>query len=63
MRFFEGIYFKGGFRRTNSGSKCSSDLLVTAVRYLMLPYLQVPINRRVFLNGERARTWNSVIKK
>jgi len=31
-------------------------------KYLELPYLEVPINRRIFLNGERARTWNSVLK-
>jgi hypothetical protein len=30
-------------------------------KYLELPYNEVPINNRVFLNGERARTWNSVI--
>lgn len=27
-----------------------------------MPYLEVPINKRVFLNGERARTWNSALK-
>eukprot|EP01087_Luapelamoeba_hula_P010238 TRINITY_DN2706_c0_g1_i1.p1 TRINITY_DN2706_c0_g1~~TRINITY_DN2706_c0_g1_i1.p1 ORF type:complete len:330 (+),score=52.71 TRINITY_DN2706_c0_g1_i1:430-1419(+) len=30
-------------------------------KYMELPYLDVPINRRVFLNGERARTWNSAL--
>ena len=30
-------------------------------KYLELPYLDSSINRRVFLNGERARSWNSVI--
>jgi len=28
-------------------------------KYLELPYMDIPINKRVFLNGERARTWNS----
>ena len=28
-------------------------------KYLELPYLDVDINRRVFMNGERARSWNS----
>jgi len=32
-------------------------------KYMELPYLDVPINRRVFLNGERARTWNSYLNK
>jgi hypothetical protein len=32
-------------------------------KYLELPYLSVPINKRVFLNGERARVWNSVEKR
>jgi len=32
-------------------------------KYLELPYLEVPLNKRVFLNGERARTWNSFINK
>ena len=31
-------------------------------KYLEMPYLEVPINKRVFLNGERARTWNSALK-
>jgi len=26
-----------------------------------MPYTEVPINQRVFLNGERARTWNSFL--
>jgi len=30
-------------------------------QYLELPYTEVPINKRVFLNGERARTWNSYL--
>ncbi|EGC39213.1 hypothetical protein DICPUDRAFT_75224 [Dictyostelium purpureum] len=30
-------------------------------KYLLLPYDKVEINRRVFLNGERARTWFSFI--
>ena len=29
-------------------------------KYLELPYFDSDINRRVFFNGERARTWNSV---
>ncbi|EGG13816.1 hypothetical protein DFA_11577 [Cavenderia fasciculata] len=32
-------------------------------KYLMLPYLDVPINRMVFENGERARTWFSHLKQ
>jgi len=32
-------------------------------KYLELPYRDVPINWRVFLNGERARTRNSVMNK
>jgi len=30
-------------------------------KYLELPYVDSQINRRVFLNGERARTWNSAL--
>jgi len=30
-------------------------------KYMELPYTDVPINKRVFLNGERARTWNSAL--
>jgi len=30
-------------------------------KYMELPYTDVPINNRVFLNGERARTWNSAL--
>jgi len=30
-------------------------------KYLELPYIDSEINRRVFLNGERARTWNSAL--
>ncbi|KAH3766789.1 GPI anchored protein [Pelomyxa schiedti] len=30
-------------------------------KYLMMPYQKIKIAERVFLNGERARTWNSVI--
>lgn len=29
-------------------------------KYLVLPYLDIPVNRQVFLNGERARLINSV---
>jgi len=32
-------------------------------KYLELPYLDVPINARVFRNGERARSWNSALKR
>jgi len=32
-------------------------------KYLELPYNDIPINHRVFLNGERARTWNSALNK
>ena len=32
-------------------------------KYMMLPYVQVPINRRVLFNGEKARTWNSAMNK
>eukprot|EP01102_Stenamoeba_stenopodia_P001672 TRINITY_DN11510_c0_g1_i1.p1 TRINITY_DN11510_c0_g1~~TRINITY_DN11510_c0_g1_i1.p1 ORF type:complete len:553 (+),score=122.93 TRINITY_DN11510_c0_g1_i1:63-1661(+) len=31
-------------------------------KYMELPYTDIPINNRVFLNGERARTWNSALK-
>jgi hypothetical protein len=31
-------------------------------KYLVLPYTDVPINRRIFLNGERARTWYSCMQ-
>lgn len=30
-------------------------------KYLELPYMDIDINRRVFMNGERARTWNSAL--
>ena len=32
-------------------------------KYLMLPYHLSDINYRVFVNGERARSWNSALKK
>ncbi|KAF2071198.1 hypothetical protein CYY_007484 [Polysphondylium violaceum] len=32
-------------------------------KYLMLPYQSIDINRRIFLNGERARTWFSFINE
>jgi hypothetical protein len=28
-------------------------------KYMFLPYLQTDIHKRLFLNNERARTWNS----
>jgi hypothetical protein len=31
-------------------------------KYLELPYMDVPVNRELFMNGEKARTWNSVLK-
>jgi hypothetical protein len=30
-------------------------------KYMMLPYVDIPINKRVFYNGERARSWWSAI--
>jgi len=32
-------------------------------KYLTMPYLDVPINRRIYINGEKARTWNSFEKR
>lgn len=32
-------------------------------KYLELPYQDIEINRRVFINGERARSWNSAINR
>lgn len=40
----------------------TSDLFNVQWKYLEMPYMEVPINKRVFLNGERARSWNSLIK-
>jgi len=31
-------------------------------KFLMLPYLNIPLIRRVYNNGERARSWNSYLK-
>jgi hypothetical protein len=31
-------------------------------KYLEMPYFDIPINYAIFMNGERARTWNSVLK-
>lgn len=32
-------------------------------KYMMLPYIDIPINQRVFYNGERARSWWSAMNK
>jgi hypothetical protein len=32
-------------------------------KYLFLPYLSSPINKQIFLNGEKVRTWNSNLNK
>lgn len=32
-------------------------------KYLMMPYLDISINRRIFMNGEKARTWNSAVNQ
>eukprot|EP01100_Stratorugosa_tubuloviscum_P003840 TRINITY_DN1933_c0_g1_i1.p1 TRINITY_DN1933_c0_g1~~TRINITY_DN1933_c0_g1_i1.p1 ORF type:complete len:572 (-),score=276.31 TRINITY_DN1933_c0_g1_i1:76-1743(-) len=32
-------------------------------KYLELPYLDIEINKRIFINGEKARTWNSAMNK
>jgi len=32
-------------------------------KYLLLPYNDVPVNRRIFVNGERARAYNSFYKR
>jgi hypothetical protein len=32
-------------------------------KYLDLPYSSIPINKRVFINGEKARTWHSALNK
>eukprot|EP01121_Diplochlamys_sp_Union-15-3_P001464 TRINITY_DN11268_c0_g1_i1.p1 TRINITY_DN11268_c0_g1~~TRINITY_DN11268_c0_g1_i1.p1 ORF type:complete len:532 (+),score=71.97 TRINITY_DN11268_c0_g1_i1:51-1646(+) len=31
-------------------------------KYLELPYVEVPINNLIFMNGEKIRTWNSRLK-
>lgn len=33
------------------------------IKYLMLPYLDVPIDEKVFINGEIARTHHSVVNE
>jgi len=32
-------------------------------KYLQLPYQDVPINKRIFRNGEKVRTWDSFLNK